>query len=311
MFEQYSKISVRDKHEFIGSPVSLAITLHSDQNHPFIVKTLMEWNGTTFTHYKTSRNRRSLRTRLLEWLRYLDHNFYLSPIFNIDGNNSGSSDISPSLISRAREVLTNVQRTELTLIIKNSEILCEIEVEIPPTLNGIFKPKRIIKKPYYFNRVKKSRRSYDYDRNVVDIAQIHVIKIEMIVLANIKRGDWLYTQFAIAYIPRRNYERVKVIDSVIKADIYEEGDDEFISHVEVFYNTVNGAQYVVINVNNIPEGDPQEVETLFKARKIFMVNKLGSGATYIDLNCYDLEPYIDTLYNIRTEAANDAPQNIR
>ncbi|ORM39838.1 uncharacterized protein BXIN_0194 [Babesia sp. Xinjiang] len=179
-------------------------------------------------------------------------------------------------------------------------------VQIPPTENGIFKPKSIIECPYVL------RQPYTVAEHVrhlnIDISDCSNANIDVIILGNIRRGCWIYTQFNIVPLRNSPYVLVKVTNSKYQCDIYEATDGAMVTHVELFDHAEHGWQYVVINIGRRTSENIRRM-SMSKEMKVYKRIDGDDNIVYFDLSNFWVDPYIEMLYNIDTgEPQSDEQQ---
>ncbi|ORM40545.1 uncharacterized protein BXIN_1967 [Babesia sp. Xinjiang] len=282
------------KNNFVGGSISLSLDIAAEKLHPFI-GSKREGNN-PFTEYSLIKTSRSSKSKCsINRLRLPSEKHNISPIINIDKNFRARNSPPPSVSCHVNKLHISPEGDVLQIWISKGINSLKYILEIPPTKNGIFKPRNMLKYPHTFI---SSPAEADVLRSVgitIDIFTIQNDSPAVLILANLRRGDWLYRQYCIAPIIDLRFAFVKVINSE-RCQIYHMTDDVIVTHVEVFDHVKHGWQYVVVNtVKKAGEG-------ILAGKKVYKRIDGERRLTYYDLNNFWQEPYLEMLYNIDTLA---------
>ncbi|ORM41912.1 uncharacterized protein BXIN_0462 [Babesia sp. Xinjiang] len=285
-------LSTREsKDEFVGSHISLTLDLDADKFHPYIVsgrRTLDNAVRYMVPTYYSSRGSLPVIN-----MRSPKDVFIISPILNIYNTARDPNIPSPSIHCYATKVDVEPDRERTTIWIRHRRFSVKFVVVIPPVENGVFRPQNIMGNDSRFHRgdlMPVSRPS----NLLIDISSTDIIIPEIIILANLRRGDWLYTQYSV--LPLMEHRRAvnNVNDSKSHSAIYEVTDNATVTHVEVFDHVKHGWRYVIINLS-------KAMGPRFVAHKMIYKRIEDQGSVvYFDLSKFCVEPYLDMLYNINT-----------
>ncbi|ORM39688.1 uncharacterized protein BXIN_0073 [Babesia sp. Xinjiang] len=297
-------VGIKSKSAFLSGPISLRLDINSAELHPFIIPhatftgdQTMKWVVITREHRSTDRSNK------IHKLRFSGESLVLSPIIIVDKETNGPGYPATSISGLIDKFAETSVTGDFNLWIKYRKRGLPHAIKIPPIENGIFKPCNIIQHHYTFC---KSKHFQPIERTtvIIDISKTEVNVAELIVLANLKRGDWLYTQYTISPVRDQLFLFVRVINSVTGSELYQVEDSTFITHVEVFDNVTYGWQYVVVNYErSLGKG-------IKGFQKVYVRQNGERGVIYIDLSNFWPDSYIQMLYNINTFAPNPCDQDL-
>ncbi|EDO06759.1 uncharacterized protein BBOV_IV003980 [Babesia bovis T2Bo] len=292
------RIIGRDKKlEFVGGPIYLSIDVNVTKYHPLIVKTMIGsplhkhiWQLATAKHFTDHQSK-------ISRLRFRQEVYYMSPVLNID---TEQSDYLPptALIGQFSKVQVSKHDGVIEVSLKRLRAsFCQL-IQIPPTIDNIFKPCRIISLPHYYNHLDLTIKVNRHVTLTIDVASLEVNVPDLIILSNLKRGNWIYTQYTVVPITDQRFVLHKVINSQMAFTLYEAQEHCYVSYVELFKHIIHGWQYVVINIkqaSNIITPGPTE---FIDVKRIYMLTEISAGAIYVDLSMTLPKEHLDILYNI-------------
>ncbi|EDO08683.1 hypothetical protein BBOV_III011310 [Babesia bovis T2Bo] len=224
--------------------------------------------------------------------------FLISQILNVDYRNNGIYPPS-SLIGYFKGFSRSCSEEHcIVTVLDQYEFMYEIV--IPPTINGIFRPRNIYETMVEIDPHMQRRLSPDKTLIEIDISSIKQNRDDLVILANLKRGKWLYTQYTI--IPYRYplYEIACVISTEDISTIYCPTGQTVVTHVEVFDHIIHKWRYIVIHTVKFNEGNDMNDYDIYKRIDD------EEGVKYFDVgNNFCKEPYMLMLNNISTEEGGD------
>ncbi|ORM41822.1 uncharacterized protein BXIN_0584 [Babesia sp. Xinjiang] len=286
------------KELFVAGAISLRLDVDSEKFHPFIdaARSHGGWQGKTWSisHY----SRRSEDGPIVHRISYRLERFLISPIVNIDKQFRDTNHPPPSLSACSTKVSIGMGRDWALMWIKHGCTCSKFMYSIPPVEEGKFKPKPILESPYNFISDVKRYNTARHKIVAIDISSTFTSVPDIVILANLKRGDWLYTQHSFVPIMDQNFVLVKVVNSEKRCEIYETDDETFVTHVEVFDHVKSDSQYVVVNIAT-PSKTARLGEPRFeKNKRVYKPIVFGEILRYVELANIWVDPYLDMLYNI-------------
>ncbi|ORM40409.1 uncharacterized protein BXIN_1869 [Babesia sp. Xinjiang] len=288
------RITRRVKNNFVTSPISLPMDPNADKFHPFInsfpcgdgIKS-NKWSIIRSTHKRQGRHK-------LSYLRDPDETFHISPLINIDGDSQDPNFPPSSISSQSTKIYFPGEPKYIQIWNSHSQISRTYILHIPQIEDGTFKPGNIVSRGYKFSVPSSGDVQYRPIRLTVNISNPETTARDIVVMANLKRGCWLYTQYSILPLRDQKYIYVNVVNFERKCDIYHVTPDAFVTHVEVFNHTANGAQYVVVNVKK------RENDLLKNIKKVYKLVSESYEDKYVDVSSGWDKLYVDMLYTIYT-----------
>ncbi|ORM41415.1 uncharacterized protein BXIN_2571 [Babesia sp. Xinjiang] len=291
--------SRRVKESIVTSPISLRLDIDTDKVHPFIATICgcAEHRFKTWSVLPSHKN--YLDEGTIARLRNGSGVFVISPVINIDKQFRNRYSPPTSLSSFSNEVRVSPTGETVTIWIKYMNALKPFLILIPPVEMGIFKPANIFRNPYVFAAQCPHG---DLSRPVgvtIDISSKESDVEHLVVLADLRRGCWLYTQYSLVPLLEQSLVSVTVMNSE-NYQIYKVTPDSIVTHVEVFNHVKHGWQYVVVNIKKLEGHDALDIQKVYKRIDV------DGGLAYFDLDNFWSEPYLDMLYNIDTlDTCND------
>ncbi|ORM41426.1 uncharacterized protein BXIN_2503 [Babesia sp. Xinjiang] len=191
----------------------------------------------------------------------------------------------------------------MVIYVKEGKRLLRFNLYLPPVEDGIFKPRNIIDASYKFIGSKTPSHPSKYISLYIDISSTQTSQADVIVLANLKRGDWLYTQYTVVPLREQRFVLLSVINSAQNCEIYRTADDLFVTHVEVFEHVTHYWQYVVVNIKVVDAGSSSRINTYIDAKRLYVRHVQEQGIVYFDVTDEDLSLHLEMIYNINTLVA--------
>ncbi|GFE53184.1 spherical body protein, putative [Babesia ovis] len=284
----------------VRDAIKMSVDMHSGLMHPLILKTI-EANGHQRVIYSIaklySRHNRSVSNKI----RTMYISYVISPLLNID-KFSGYSDSPPSSFnSYSSEIYLNIQeRRFMVKLTLGAHANKNIIIKIPSYIDGVFKPENILNDQSNIVNLCADLPKHKDRFTEIDISSTDSNAAELVVLANLRRGCWLYTQYSMVPLYGPRYRFIKVVNKKAKQEIYQEGEQMYVTYVEVFDHVHQGWQYVVVNLrkldgNNYTNDDYGDIKEVYKR-----IDDEGNIA-YLDLRILCRWPYINMLYNIKID----------
>ncbi|ORM42288.1 uncharacterized protein BXIN_1100 [Babesia sp. Xinjiang] len=184
------------KNAFIGGPISLKLDLDSPKAHPFISASDKdgEYQPSVWSIIPRSRypGEPAVGRMIFRYEVY-----FISPVINIDQQFRDHNSPSPSLISHSTNIRVSRTGDSTIISIKHGSFSGRFIARTPPTGDGIFRPKNIILSSYDFSACTQGPHLTRRDVLKIDISSIETNVPEIVILANLRRGDWLYTQYSL------------------------------------------------------------------------------------------------------------------
>ncbi|EDO08682.1 hypothetical protein BBOV_III011300 [Babesia bovis T2Bo] len=279
------------KSYFLKGTVSLDMDLSSEFHHPAINTHEMRTNTLHNKWYVVDTNKFDPSNPSFQ-MPFYDDSFCISHVYNIE----------PQLFQQlpASVLIANVSR--LVVCHGNGMVLITLDgspqkvytVIIPPIINGIFKPRNALEDPRDIANIYTSNGML-HCLIPIDISRTMKHPNDVVILANLHRGDWLYSQFSIYPIRHPGHCSVKVLNMASNSIIYKSPNRQtVVTHVEVFDHIIHKWQYIVVNYIKWNGYRFEEKQDAYKR----IEDK--TGVYYYDLKKFVLEPYIQLLYNIDT-----------
>ncbi|ORM42248.1 uncharacterized protein BXIN_1514 [Babesia sp. Xinjiang] len=287
------------KEEFVGNHILVPVNIYAEKVHPFIGAAYTDGQCQTKQWSVLSPRAKCNRHDDMGCIRFRMESVFISPVINIDQQFRDHNSPPPSLSSHSTTVQVAPEGDAVTTWIKNGSHRVSYLIKLPPTENAIFRPRQIIDPLHNLPKhVTPTSHILKHININVDISSIETNVPEIVILANLRRGDWLYTQYSFTPIIDLRYIRVKVLNSEHSCELYETDGEAFVTHVEVFDHVKSGLQYVVVNITT-PGRDRVLIGPQFENIKRVYKRIYGEeGVVYFDINQVWLEPYLDMLYNI-------------
>eukprot|EP00371_Babesia_bovis_P001270 XP_001609917.1 hypothetical protein [Babesia bovis T2Bo] len=227
---------------------------------------------------------------------------YISPVLHIDLLENDENYIS-SVSSHSDRIDISKDENSIVLFIGAPNVSKERVLHIPVVEGGYFKPKNIFglnAKDYEFQLspgVPSSSVVY------INVGGTETWYADVVVLANLKRGSWYYTQHAIANLRHRSEFRVKVVNSTFNFELYEEHPEEYITHVDVFDNLIDHMQFVVVNML-VCKSQMKSLRTMDDyetVRNVYSRDVQNNPSIYTHHSTPQCDCLIDKLYNINVD----------
>ncbi|ORM39837.1 uncharacterized protein BXIN_0195 [Babesia sp. Xinjiang] len=282
------------KSKFLNGPLFLPVDITSERLHPFILKTTLYEPVVSITWAPLPRSPNYNPRDIFARVRRRNEVIQLSPIFNIDPQISDSSS-NAYLNAHCEQLLIVPGIHSITIVVRKEIGTAKHSIRIPPIVNDVFRPSNIVVGEYRFCETRNYFYQSLFSIVTIDVARPDASVKGVVILANLKRGVWLYTQHSVLPVQDQIYTHVRVINSHANLELFQVDDDAFVTHVEVFDNLRSGVQYVVINYEKLHEYDS------LKLHKIYVRQIAEQGITYVDPRSIYPLPYMEMLHNINVE----------
>ncbi|GFE53199.1 spherical body protein, putative [Babesia ovis] len=166
-------------------------------------------------------------------------------------------------------------------------------------IDGVFKPENILNDQSNIVNLCADLPKHKDRFTEIDISSTDSNAAELVVLANLRRGCWLYTQYSIMTTIHPRDVFVNVVDSQMGKVLFVTKEDVYVTHVEVFEHIGQGWKYVVVNLKKLDwnnyTNDDSDIKEVYKR-----IDDEGNIA-YLDLRILCRWPYINMLYNIKID----------
>eukprot|EP00371_Babesia_bovis_P000953 XP_001609600.1 hypothetical protein [Babesia bovis T2Bo] len=290
--DQLRLINRARKLDFVSGPISLVIDLKSTQLNPLVIKTTKGTN----TQYRLTRHCNAKLRDSISRIRGRNDIFLISPILNIDWLYQTPGGPQSLISSHSVKVDVDVVLQQYTLWIKHKVYVGNYVLSLPPVVNGVFKAQNILDPSYRNIRPIPTGGAGSTSQLEIDISRFDNSSPEVIVVANLRRGCWLYRQYCIVPFPYPE-QVVKVINSKVQTVIYE-SSNVLVTHVEVFDHVGHGWEYVVVNTMKVYDTDINDEFHTETVREVFKRMDSQGPNAYFDLSTICRCPYVKMLYNI-------------
>ncbi|EDO08688.1 putative integral membrane protein [Babesia bovis T2Bo] len=256
------RISRSMKNNFLRGPVMIRMDMSSGCVHP-VIDSKIVFNGgkPTIWYYvanKIPHHNNSSFSKL--WSN--DNDFLISPIVNIDAASRVTGYGPSSLIGHISgfSQFDDGHTIQITLGRTGDRIYT---LHIPRNHERIFTPMCIVKDLTIIGTNQRIPAGSRPIKIVIDISKKEGPSGDVVILSNIRRGEWNYSQHAI--LPLRNMEEIDVSVKHVGrgCDIYDVKDDEIVTHVEIFKEEFDILVYVVVNTKML-ENPSIERQYVFK-----------------------------------------------
>ncbi|ORM41948.1 uncharacterized protein BXIN_0552 [Babesia sp. Xinjiang] len=278
------------KDAFVGSHIALPLALDAYKLHPYIIEDSSAAENEV--QYRVPTYYSSRGSLPVINMRSAKDVFIISPILNIYNTARDPNSPSPSIHCYAHKVDVALDRARTTIWIKRGRFVDKHVLNMPPLNENIFRPSNILNCGYDLVLPLMSAGVSNPITVNIDISSTDIIIPEIIILDNLRRGDWLYRQYSVMPAMEQNYIYIGIIDSMKGCEIYKETNDTFVTHVEVFFHVDIGTQYVVININRRRDSDYGNNKRLYRSFN------MEQRTQYVDLTDFWVDPYLEMLYNI-------------
>ncbi|GFE55190.1 spherical body protein, putative [Babesia ovis] len=240
-----------EKNAFVNGPVRIRTDImfinHSVIDTKVVVGHVKPWVWLSIG------NKADDETGLLHSRLWKDGTTYLmSPIVQIDSMSRNLDGPGASLIGRitAFHQYSNEQIITVKLDKTGDR---EFILIIGPIEKDIFTPMNLSAYPHMVGiPIAKpvTIRQHDVD---IDISRTMLPPYDVVILSNLRRGDWLYSQHTILPIRKMEDLNTRVWDAYSMVEIYKVCDEEVITHVEVFQYAVKPLKYVVVHTRKLTD----------------------------------------------------------
>ncbi|EDO08453.1 hypothetical protein BBOV_III008960 [Babesia bovis T2Bo] len=281
-------------HSLINGPILLSLNLREGSVHPFITMHQssgfyngFQWSLLPSTHHKAY-ELPELHIRVNMGL------FFISPIFIVDKEHTFPNPPPTCLSAPITKFFVSSKDNSMVLWLKRNRRSKPLAIRLPSTIDGVFRPKNILLIPQNISYLEIGYKPSRDNEITIDISKTESTISSLIILSNLLRGDWYYSQYTIVPIEAHEYNMVNVINSIKRCDIYKSTESESVSHIELFDNYINGWQYVVVNMSVI------DGTNITEKKKVYMRHFDERGDKYMDLDVLGIHTYLDILYNIQT-----------
>ncbi|ORM39497.1 uncharacterized protein BXIN_2891 [Babesia sp. Xinjiang] len=291
---RYKVIALIDRNKFVGKTVILNLDVGSHKIHPFIGVNSVR-GARPYTEWSVMRGGGGIKSKTLgHRVKYRTEHIILTPIQNIEKTSRSNNSPPTKLSSNITKILIGSSEGNMRIWLKYKFCTKSLSIQIPPIYNGVFRPRNIVLDPLQLSQCDTTTIPTASINVEIDISNNESITPHVIVLANLRRGDWLYSQHSIVPFIYRTRAIVKVVNSTDNCEIYQMVDERRVTHIEIFDHVKHGWQYVVINIVG------QAGIGLRHIKKIYKRIDDSNFVAYFDLSKFWINPYIDMLYNIDT-----------
>ncbi|EDO08010.1 hypothetical protein BBOV_III004470 [Babesia bovis T2Bo] len=288
--------SRKTKQEVVG-PVFLYLDANDENIHPLILTYFDNSQPTVRKWYILPQTRKKLSSDILHHLRRVHDTLYISPFVGIEPSSDEYETKLASIYSLADAIKWVPGSPEISITIISGKTEREHFITIPSIEGDLFKPKGIM--PYAESAVRiMDFHTYSGGYTInIDVGSFEVNSRLMIIVANLKRGNWWYSQYCLANEAFSIYKKINVVDLQNDVAIYECVSGEVITHVEVFENRVDHNIFILLNIKKTTTS-----YTYVDIQKVYMKEITAGGVIYYDINLPGIEPFITMLHNINVEA---------
>ncbi|EDO08208.1 hypothetical protein BBOV_III006470 [Babesia bovis T2Bo] len=290
--DQLTLINRMRKLDFVNGPISLMIDLWSIKLNPLVIKTT---KGTNI-RYRLARHYNAKFRDSISRIRGSYDVFLISPIMNIDWLYQTPGSSQSLISSHSIRVHVDVVLQQFTLWIKHKGYVGNYTLSLPLVVNGMFKAQHILDPSYRNVRPIPTGGASSTGQLEIDVSRFENSSPEVIVVANLRRGCWLYRQYCIVPFPYPE-QVVRVINSQVQTVIYE-SSGVLVTHVEVFDHVVHGWEYVVVNTMKVYDTDINDEFHTETVREVFKRMSSQGPNAYFDLSMICRCPYVKMLYSI-------------
>ncbi|EDO08012.1 hypothetical protein BBOV_III004490 [Babesia bovis T2Bo] len=288
-------ISKKTKQEVVG-PVFLYLDANDENIHPLIMTHFDNSQPTVRKWYIKPKTLPKTFAEKLDHLRRVHDTLYISPFVGIEPSSDEYETKHASIYSLADAIKWVPGSPEISITIKCRTIKREHFITIPSIEGDLFKPKGIMPFAECAARIMCFHNwGGGYTINI-DVGSFEVNSRLMIIVANLKRGNWWYSQYCLANEAFSIYKKINVVDLQNDVAIYECVSGEVITHVEVFENRVDHNIFILLNIKKTTS------YTYVDIQKVYMKEITAGGVIYYDINLPGIEPFITMLHNINVEA---------
>ncbi|GFE53487.1 spherical body protein, putative [Babesia ovis] len=283
--------------EYVDGPITLPLDLQNDTTHPFILKSTTSglYNGRVWSLVSTKRDKPVESP--IQQLRHYMGVIFITPIKNIDSRPAFPGGPVSSLNSCCTKFNLEDDGKHMDVWIKRFRRSIPFRIVMPPIVHGIFKPRDIVVNSPHFESLRWFSVPLIERRVTIDVGYLEPQSCAVIIMSNLRRGDWIYTQHSITPLFFPEYWTVDVINSAMKREIYTSEAGHHVSYVEVFDNLINNDQFVVVN---IVEWDGMQAK---EKKNIYVREAEHDPMNYHHLGHSGTELCLSMLYNIDTAAA--------
>ncbi|GFE55187.1 spherical body protein, putative [Babesia ovis] len=295
---QFIPITPREKAEFIGGHISITLDWTSTKHHPLLSTALVNVYCKGLVWHCIANTPRGRRSAMLHSI-FHDDEFEISPILNIDQTDNGCHPPS-MLIARISRLYISPEKGSIVICI-DGKLDDEYKLILPPTDDGIFQPKNIFQHVNGINGPLVRTECKNDNKLHIDISTLNTENADIVILANLKRGVWLYTQYSI--LPYRySTNTFVVVENRTNNVIYQVPDNNtVVTHVDVFNHIHKDWQYVVVNTLRWNLGMYTEAKVIYK--RVYDDNQ--NGVAYYDVSNFCTGPYHLMLSSINTKPQGD------
>ncbi|GFE55188.1 spherical body protein, putative [Babesia ovis] len=278
--------------KFIGGPINLHTDVMHDLTHPAMVSANLglDDNAELWWFFGNTELDIRLTSLNLLWANY--QIFHMMPIINFDERSRSTDNPPAQLIGLITAFHQSIDGEKFIVKIEETGDT-EYTVKLPQIVDSILKPCNILDYPL---KIGETEAKDPKDRPIyitIDISNNDEVHQYVIAILNLSRGDWLYSQYSILPIPDISEVDVLVFHKGLDQEIYRIGDQEVITHVEVFENTQTNDRYVVIHLRDLlAPNDPEEIE-------IYKYSWRYERPIYVRILDSQVEEYKNQLNNIR------------
>ncbi|GFE53672.1 spherical body protein, putative [Babesia ovis] len=288
-----SVVTLEQVDGFIGDGISLPVDLTDNKVHPYILQSYVHHRFNGRVWYLIPVAVGNTTETILGSMLSNEIKVMISPIYNIDHHNSGTDVPIPSLNAQATRYHIADNGDYVEIYIKRDGYDVPYSFNIPQIEFGIFKARNMLVEPFDFQRLVPGFKPLRNIEVNIDISSVDNSVADVVTLADLRRGDWVYTQYNIVPIRSPEYALVHVVNSMDEKVIYTAIDDDYVTYVEVFLNPSEGLYFVVVNFTHWDGIMPTQ------DRKVYMRKVIDSCAIYYDLQQMEIQNYTGFLYNIK------------
>eukprot|EP00371_Babesia_bovis_P003602 XP_001612249.1 hypothetical protein [Babesia bovis T2Bo] len=291
---EYLKVSVTQKRKLVPNYISIPLDISIPLKSP-IISFLENVSNSTLSNWYVVNIHDEVAKGSNNGPKIGNDRYFISPLLNVESYDGNGRP--PMLVSQSTKIHIPHNREYIVICIGKNNAMQQ-KVKIPPIVNGIFTPFNIMEYSYDYSKSKLGSGLIDIQRLVIDISSQRVETPDIVLLANLKRGSWIYHQYAIAPIRHSGYMYSEVVNSDAKCFIYRIEPQEVVTHVEVFEHIRNVWQYVVVNVRKLGTNNKGEAG---ETKHIYKRIESENGRVYFDIKSVSFVLFYNMLYKIRVD----------
>ncbi|EDO08689.1 hypothetical protein BBOV_III011370 [Babesia bovis T2Bo] len=297
--EKHDEVVYLSSHEtlmnFVNGPIRIAMDFNYDYINPVIDYYIETTRGNPSIKYlvgnELPNDEESSHSRL--W--YGKGEFIISPIKNFDKFSSMLGGPTTYIIGSITSI-TPYRDINIIYITVSGRGDMEYKLYIPPANLDVFQPRNMLTNEDHSQWPLLYGAASEIRHIVIDISRKTFPDKNVVVVENLRRGDWIYGQHLLLPGHNLGHVSVEVKHVHVGIDIYKSPENEKVTHVEIFKYVVEPLTYVVVNVLDL------SVTGYPVIRHVFQFNNNITSPGYKLVVLPDLKECLDNLYNIPTAA---------